>query len=73
MAPVHTVKTGSPASLGLLGRTSERLCGGHCGRGAMRAVVHARVVEQLTHLHLRYVAERLDVVLSEAARTEPNC
>jgi len=35
------------------------------------AVVHARVVEHLTKLHLRYVAERLDAVLSDAARTEP--
>ena len=37
----------------------------------MSAVIHARVVEQLTRLRLRYVAERLDAVLSEAARTEP--
>src|SRR5262245_60138183 len=37
----------------------------------MSAVVHARVVEQLTRLRLRYVAERLDAVLSEAARSEP--
>jgi hypothetical protein len=37
----------------------------------MSAVVHGRVVEQLTRLRLRYVAERLDAVLSEAARTEP--
>jgi DNA replication protein DnaC len=37
----------------------------------MSAVVHARVLEQLTRLHLRYVAERLDAVLSEAARSEP--
>jgi DNA replication protein DnaC len=37
----------------------------------MSAVVHARVVEQLTRLRLRYVADRLDAVLSDAARTEP--
>src|SRR5262252_4780388 len=37
----------------------------------MSAVVHGRVIEQLTQLRLRYVAERLDAVLSEAARTEP--
>jgi DNA replication protein DnaC len=35
------------------------------------AVVHARVVEHLMRLRLRYAAERLDAVLSEAARTEP--
>jgi DNA replication protein DnaC len=34
-------------------------------------VVHARVVEQLTRLRLRYVAERLDAVLADAARAEP--
>ena len=37
----------------------------------MSAVVHARVIEQLTRLRLRYVAERLDALLTEAARTEP--
>src|SRR5688500_10687441 len=37
----------------------------------MSAVIHARVSEQLTRLRLRYVAERLDAVLAEAARTEP--
>ena len=37
----------------------------------MSAVVHARVTEQLTRLRLRYVAERLDAVLNDAARTEP--
>src|SRR3982751_1511440 len=37
----------------------------------MSAVVHARVAEQLTRLRLRYVAERLDAVLNEAARAEP--
>jgi hypothetical protein len=37
----------------------------------MRAVVHARVVEQLTAAALRYVAERLDSVLNDAPRTEP--
>jgi DNA replication protein DnaC len=35
-------------------------------------VIHARVVEQLTRLRLRYVAERLDVVLGDAARAEPS-
>jgi hypothetical protein len=38
----------------------------------MSVVIHARVVEQLTRLRLRYVAERLDAVLSDAARTEPS-
>ena len=37
----------------------------------MSVVIHARVVEQLTRLRLRYVAERLDAVLDDAARTEP--
>lgn len=37
----------------------------------MTAVVHARVAEQLARLRLRYVAERLDAVLNEAARAEP--
>jgi DNA replication protein DnaC len=37
----------------------------------MSAVVHARVADTLARLRLRYVAERLDAVLSEAARTEP--
>jgi DNA replication protein DnaC len=37
----------------------------------MSALIHARVVEQLVRLRLRYVAERLDAVLGEAARTEP--
>ena len=34
-------------------------------------VVHARVTEQLMRPRLRYVADRLDAVLNEAARTEP--
>ena len=37
----------------------------------MSVVIHARVVEQLTRLRLRYVAERLDAVLADAARAEP--
>jgi DNA replication protein DnaC len=37
----------------------------------MSAVVHARVTEQLMRLRLRYVAERLDAVLNDAARAEP--
>ncbi len=37
----------------------------------MSVVIQARVVEQLTRLRLRYVAERLDAVLNDAARTEP--
>ena len=41
------------------------------GRWPMSVVIHARVVEQLTRLRLGYVAERLDAVLNEAARTEP--
>jgi hypothetical protein len=36
----------------------------------MGVVVHARVTKQFTRLRLRYVAERLNAVLSEAARTE---
>jgi DNA replication protein DnaC len=34
-------------------------------------LVHARVADLLTRLHLRHVAERLDAILSTAARTEP--
>ncbi|UQA61354.1 IS21-like element helper ATPase IstB [Polyangium aurulentum] len=34
-------------------------------------LVHARVVESLMRLRLGYVAERLDALLAEAARTEP--
>src|ERR671928_264778 len=37
----------------------------------MSAIIHARVTEQLLRLRLRYVAERLDAVLNDAARTEP--
>jgi len=37
----------------------------------MTEIVHARVLENLTRLRLRNVAERLDVVLSAAARNEP--
>ena len=37
----------------------------------MSVVIHARVIEQLTRLRLGYVAERLDTVLNDAARTEP--
>src|SRR3954449_2063365 len=37
----------------------------------MSVVVHARVCEQLTRLRLPHVAERLDALLSDAARTEP--
>src|ERR1044071_6788895 len=37
----------------------------------MSAVVQARVTEQLTRLRLRYVADRLDAMLNDAARTEP--
>ena len=37
----------------------------------MSVVVHARVVEQLTRLRLRYVAERIDAVLNDAAREAP--
>jgi hypothetical protein len=37
----------------------------------MSAIVHARVTEQLMRLRLRYVAERLDAVLNDAARIEP--
>jgi DNA replication protein DnaC len=34
-------------------------------------ITHARVVESLARLHLRHVAQRLDAILSEAARSEP--
>jgi DNA replication protein DnaC len=37
----------------------------------MSELVHARVVEHLNRLRLGYVAERLDAILSEAARGEP--
>jgi hypothetical protein len=37
----------------------------------MSAVIHARVVEQLMQLRLRYMADRLDAVLNDAARSEP--
>jgi hypothetical protein len=37
----------------------------------MSAVVHARVTEHLMRLRLRYVADRLDALLNDAARTEP--
>lgn len=36
-----------------------------------RELVHARVVEGLSRLRMRSIAERLDALLSEAARTEP--
>ena len=37
----------------------------------MSQLVHARVVERLTKLRLGHVAERLDTILSAAARAEP--
>lgn len=37
----------------------------------MSEIVHARVVEHLVKLQLRHVAERIDALLSEAARKEP--
>lgn len=37
----------------------------------MSTLVHARVVENLTRLRLGHMAQRLDAVLSEAARSEP--
>lgn len=37
----------------------------------MSVVVQARVVEQLTRLRLRYVAERIDALLNDAAREAP--
>jgi hypothetical protein len=36
----------------------------------MSALVHARVVENLVRLRLGHAAERLDALLSEAARAE---
>src|SRR5205809_845802 len=47
---------------------SLRRCDRRC---AMSVVVHARVVEQLTRLRLRYVAERIDAMLNDAAREAP--
>jgi DNA replication protein DnaC len=38
----------------------------------MSDLVHARVIERLTKLHLRHVAERLDAILSSAAKSEPS-
>lgn len=35
-------------------------------------LVHARVIEHLSRLHLGHVAERLDALLSQAARAEPS-
>lgn len=37
----------------------------------MSEIVRARVEERLTKLHLKTVAQRLDAILSQAARTEP--
>jgi DNA replication protein DnaC len=37
----------------------------------MSEIVHARVLEHLTKLYLGHVAERLDAILSAAARQEP--
>lgn len=37
----------------------------------MSAIVHARVTENLLRLRMQHVAERLDAVLSESARSEP--
>lgn len=37
----------------------------------MSELVHARVIESLNRLHLGYVAERVDVLLADAARSEP--
>ena len=38
----------------------------------MSELMHARVVERLTRLHLGRVAEHLDALLSDAARKEPS-
>jgi DNA replication protein DnaC len=38
----------------------------------MSELVHARVVDHLTRLRLPHVAERLDALLSQAARAEPS-
>ncbi len=38
----------------------------------MSDLVHARVMDRLTRLHLRHVAERLDALLSAAAKSEPS-
>ncbi len=38
----------------------------------MSEIVHARVLDHLTRLYLRHVAERLDAILSAAARQEPS-
>ncbi len=37
----------------------------------MSEIVRARVEERLVKLYLKTVAERLDAILSQAARTEP--
>ncbi|HEY1587877.1 MAG TPA: ATP-binding protein, partial [Polyangia bacterium] len=37
----------------------------------MSEIAHARVIEHLVKLRLGHVAERLDALLSQAARTEP--
>jgi len=37
----------------------------------MSELIHGRVVDALTRLHLGHVAEKLDALLSQAARTEP--
>jgi DNA replication protein DnaC len=38
----------------------------------MSEIVHARVLDHLTRLYLGHVAERLDAILSAAARQEPS-
>jgi len=38
----------------------------------MSDLVHARVVERLARLRLGHIAERVDALLSEAARKEPS-
>ncbi|MGE5360676.1 MAG: hypothetical protein ACM3NQ_16795 [Bacteroidales bacterium] len=64
-ATVVDVPTGTLAALERrLSDYAETIAGGR------NAIVHEGVVEQLTRLHLRCVAERLDAVLSETARTE---
>ena len=57
----------TPPALALLGRDLADYAA-VVGRWPMSVVIHARVVEQLTRLRLRYVAERLDAVLNDAAR-----
>jgi len=43
----------------------------HAAAAQLSEIVHARVEERLVKLYLKAVAQRLDAILSQAARTEP--